>query len=264
MMNPQIFTKPYFQEGRRLSMVTCYDSTSAQIMGATDIDGILIGDSVAMVMHGFESTVHATEEMMALHTSAVARKIKNQKLIVADMPFLSTRSADAAVLTAGRLIQSGAHAVKIEGAETQKSAIQAVIEAGIPVMGHLGLTPQAHLQLGGFKLQAKGEAEQQRLLNDLQLLEQLGCFAVVLECIPEDLAQRATQATTLPTIGIGAGKDCNGQILVWQDVLGLNEEFKPRFVRRWLEGASEFKSALNGFHHSVVSCEFPNSKESFK
>src|SRR3990167_2591622 len=224
----------------KISMITCYDFTSAKIIDKTNIDCVLVGYSVSMVIHGCHDTTGATMEMMALHTSAVAKGAKN-KFIIADLPFASYRkSLSKTILAMEILIRSCAHAVKLEGATGNLNHIRHAVESGIPVMGHLGLTPQHINTLGGFKVQGKDESSQNKLLRDAQLLEEAGCFAIVLECVPAQLAKEITNTLSIPTIGIGAGSDTDGQVLVMHDMLGLQTQIQPKFLKHYLSGETIF------------------------
>ncbi|MGM0600496.1 MAG: 3-methyl-2-oxobutanoate hydroxymethyltransferase [Candidatus Rifleibacteriota bacterium] len=249
---------------RKISMITCYDSWSARIVNNSDIDMILVGDSLAMVMHGFESTLPADMNMMTLHTQATRRGAPD-KFIVSDMPFLSYRKGlSQSVEAAGNLMRAGANAIKLEGVAGNEEIIAHLVQSGIPVMGHLGLTPQSVHQFGGNKVQGKKEEQADKILDDALKLEQLGCFSLVLECIPASLAEKITREIRIPTIGIGAGKETDGQVLVMQDMLGMNNEFKPRFLRCYLEGESLFKDAFNRFADDVKAGKFPDTKESYQ
>ena len=249
---------------RKISMITCYDSWTARIVNSSNIDLILVGDSLAMVMHGFESTLPANVNMMELHTQATRRGAPD-KFIVSDMPFLSYRKGLAqTVEAAGTLMCAGANAVKLEGVRGNEEIIEHLVQSGIPVMGHLGLTPQSVNNFGGNKVQGKKDEQAEKILEDALKLEQLGCFSLVLECIPASLAEKITQNLQIPTIGIGAGKNTDGQVLVMQDMLGMNNEFKPRFLRCYLEGEKLFKDAFNRFNKDVKSGSFPDQKESYQ
>lgn len=248
---------------RKISMVTCYDSTSAQIVAASEIDCILVGDSLGMTMHGFDSTLPVTTELMALHTAAV-RRGAGSKFIVGDMPFLAHRGNIGECMEAIRKIMvAGAQAVKIEGIDGSEDTFKHIVESGVPVMGHLGLTPQSVHQFGGFKVQATSAQAQDLLLEQALKVEKAGAFALVLECVPSEIAARVTAQLKIPTIGIGAGEGCSGQVLVFQDLLGLNISFKPKFVRKYAEGFQYMLSALNHYHSDVVTGEFPTAKESY-
>jgi len=252
------------QDGRPISMVTCYDYWSAKILNKTEVNCLLVGDSLAVVMHGFDSTVHATNDMMAMHVAAVARGA-NDKFVIADMPFMScSKGLEHAMSSVQQLMQAGAEAVKIEGASHQLPLIKQIVEAGVPVMGHLGLTPQSIHNLGGHKVQAKTEQELEKLLADALALEQAGCFALVLECIPTNPGRIVSDALQIPTIGIGAGPHTNGQVLVLQDLLGTNPDFSPKFLRRYADIHGEIFGAVNQFHQEVVGQCYPSAKESYK
>lgn len=245
------------RDGEKIAMVTCYDYTSAVILNGTTVDCLLVGDSLAMTMHGFDSTLHATVEMMALHTAAVARGAKN-KFIVGDLPFLSYRkSLSQSVDAAGALMCAGAHAVKLEGVAGNADLIVHLVASGVPVMGHIGLTPQFVHQLGGYKVQGKTEAGAKRLIDEALALQEAGCFALVLECVPSDLAEDITKKLDIATIGIGAGRETDGQVLVFQDMLGLNTQFKPKFVKRYMEGASTVSEAFDAYTKDVKKGKFP-------
>uniref|UniRef100_A0A3B0JEV1 3-methyl-2-oxobutanoate hydroxymethyltransferase n=1 Tax=Wolbachia endosymbiont of Aleurodicus dispersus TaxID=1288877 RepID=A0A3B0JEV1_9RICK len=245
------------KSSERISMVTCYDYWSARIIDSTNIDAILVGDSLAMVMHGHKDTIPATVELMCIHVGAVARGTK-QKTIIADMPFLSFRkgltdSMDSVL----QVIQSGAHAIKIEGAKGNLDLISHIVQSGVPVMGHLGLTPQFVNQLGGFKVQGKQKKEVEEILQSAIELERSGCFAIVLECIPAELSEAITEKLQIPTIGIGAGPSVSGQVLVLQDMLGMNSGFNPKFLKTYLGGYQLIKNALNDFDAEVKTKKFP-------
>jgi len=248
---------------RKISMVTAYDAPSARLISGTGIDAVLVGDSVMMAVHGHADTLAATPSIMALHTAAVARG-QPGCFIVADMPFLSARKGTAYALdTAAALLRAGAHAVKIEGAGSTVPVIRELVEAGIPVMSHLGLQPQSVRGTDGYRVQAKNPSEVLELLDDAQAIEKAGAFALVLECIPSDAAKKITAKLTIPTIGIGAGPSCDGQILVWHDLLALNPAFKPRFVRHFAKNAEDTRRALDAYAQAVRSGQFPNAEESF-
>jgi 3-methyl-2-oxobutanoate hydroxymethyltransferase len=251
------------EQGKKISMVTCYDSWSAKIIADTDIDTVLVGDSLSMVMHGHATTLNASVQLMALHTAAVARVLKN-KFIVGDLPFLSCRQGlTENVRAAGALMRAGAHALKLEGAAGNLELIRHLVDSGIPIMGHLGLTPQSVFQLGGFKVQGKEQAHRIAIKKQAQDLEAAGCFSVVLECVPATLAAEITKSLDIPTIGIGAGSDCDGQVLVLQDMLGMGKDFSPKFLKKFLDGHTLIKEALNTYHSEVVSSKFPTAKESY-
>lgn len=255
--------KKYKQEGKKISLVTSYDYWSAALIEQTDVDSILVGDSLAMVSHGFTSTLPADINLMALHTAAVRRGAP-KKFIIADMPFLSHRkSLDSVLDSVGKLMQAGANAVKIEGVQGVENTISYIVESGVPVMGHLGLTPQSFNSFGGFKLQSKTEEAVEQLIKDAKKLEELGCFAIVLECIPDSAAKKVSELLSIPTIGIGAGKDTDGQVLVLQDMLGLTTGYTPKFVRKFIDGSNLIKTALNEYDEGVKSKSFPEEGESY-
>jgi 3-methyl-2-oxobutanoate hydroxymethyltransferase len=248
---------------QKISMVTCYDYTFAKIINETPIDCILVGDSLAMVMHGYETTLNADTSLMALHTRAVANGARS-KFIIGDLPFLSYRSDLKTFMDSVKdIMQAGAHAVKLEGADGNLAYIKHCVESGVPVMGHLGLTPQAIHQLGGFKVQGKEPEAFEKIYHDALALEKAGCFSIVLECVPAPLSQKISQDLKIPTIGIGAGSHTDGQVLVLQDLLGMNENFKPKFLRKYLDGAHLIRDALAHFHEDVGSQNFPLDKESY-
>lgn len=250
--------------GRRISMVTCYDASFARVLEASAVDSLLVGDSAAMVMHGHGDTLAATVELMALHTAAVRRGAPT-RFLVADLPFLSFRKGVPAALDAvAELMRAGANAVKLEGVAGHEDVITAITGSGVPVMGHLGLTPQSVHALAGFRVQGRSEDDAARILADARLLESLGCFALVLECVPSPLAARITAALAIPTIGIGAGADCDGQVLVLQDLLGLSGDFRPRFVRRYLAGAALVGDAIDRFDRDVKQGTFPAPTETYE
>ena len=249
------------REQHPIVLIAAYDALMSRIVAASEADAILVGDSVAMVVHGFPSTIHATTEMMCLHVAAVRRGAP-EALVVADMPFLSVRRGlPAAVETAGVLMQAGATAVKIEGVTGHEDVISHLVASGIPVMGHLGLTPQSVNQIGGYRLQGRAPAEAERLRAEARALEELGAFAFVLECVPEALAATITEERSIPSIGIGAGGGTSGQVLVLSDLLGFDARFQPRFARRYLEGHELALEAVNHFARDVRSTQFPAREE---
>lgn len=261
--------KKFKTENKKITMVTCYDASFARVLSQSDIDVLLVGDSSAMVMHGFDSTIHANPDLIAAHVGAVARGCrlagKESKFIVADMPFLSTRQGlEKAVETAGQFLKAGAHAIKIEGLKGNQEIIHHLVESGIPVMGHLGLTPQFVNAFGGMKVQARTSEEQGVLFQEAVAFEKLGAFSLVLECIPAPITGKITKALTIPTIGIGAGIECDGQVLVLQDLLGFNPDFKPKFLRRYANGFEVFQSAFSKFSQDVKSGQYPSPEESYE
>jgi len=248
---------------KKISMVTCYDSTFAKILNQTDIDCLLIGDSLAMVMHGHTSTLNASVEMMALHTAAVVRGAPS-KFIVADLPFLSYRKGLTENMNAVEaLMKAGAHSVKLEGAEGHLGLVHHIVQSGVPVMGHLGLTPQSIHMLGGFKVQGREKAAQEKIKQDALALQEAGCFSLVLECVPSVLAAEITKSLDIPVIGIGAGSQVDGQVLVLQDLLGLSTGFSPKFLKKYLDGLELVKDAVNEFHEDVVQVKFPEAHHSY-
>jgi 3-methyl-2-oxobutanoate hydroxymethyltransferase len=246
-----------------ITMVTCYDTWSARIISDTHVDAVLVGDSASMVMHGFDSTVHAEIDMMAYHVAAVKRGLSS-RFLVADLPFLAHRKGKRILMNSiDKLMKAGAQAVKIEGADGMLDTIEYVVKSGVPVMGHLGLTPQSHHQLGGFKLQGTESESANRIQVFSKHLENAGVFSIVLEMVPSALAKRITESMSIPTIGIGAGPFTDGQVLVLQDLLGLSKDFEPKFLRRYLDGYSQIKDALERFNQDVKNRNFPSDKESY-
>lgn len=246
-----------------ISVITCYDYWSAQIINETDIDAVLVGDSVSAVMHGFDSTVHATIEMMCMHVSAVRKGLPN-KFLIADMPFLAHKKGTKYLMNSvDKLMKCGANAVKIEGANGSLDAIKYVVDSGTPVMGHLGFTPQSINKLGGNKVQGKEERKAESLIEDAIALQEAGCFAIVLELIPAELAKKITEKIDIPTIGIGAGQHTSGQVLVLQDMLGMNNNFNPKFLKKYLDGYSLIKDAIENYNDEVKNKKFPTDRESF-
>jgi len=251
------------RDSRKISMTTCYDYWSARIVETSDIDCVLVGDSAAMVMHGHQSTLQADIAMMAFHTSAVARGLRT-KFLIADMPFLSyRRGPDATLECVAALVRAGAAALKLEGVWGHEDTITRVIGSGIPIMGHVGLTPQSVLGLGGFRVQGRDERVAEDLVAQARRLEELGCFAVVLECVPATVAAAITSALSIPTIGIGAGVDVDGQVLVLHDLLGFGGEFKPKFLKQYFDGTTHILRALNSFHSETQLRQFPSDAESY-
>jgi len=250
-------------EGRKISMITAYDAWSARLVARSSVDAILVGDSAAMVIHGHRTTLAATVALMALHTRAVAASAGG-KFLVADLPFLSFRKGVRAAMAAvGALVTSGAQAIKLEGVDGHEDVITHIVGSGVPVMGHIGLTPQSVHQLGGFRVQGREAAAAARLLRQAQALEELGCFAIVLECVPVALAARITAESTVPIIGIGAGAGTDGQILVLHDLWGVDTTHTPRFVRQYLEGERLLTDALDRYDADVKGRRFPCPEESY-
>ena len=249
----------------RIGMLTAYDYPSARIADSAGADILLVGDSLGMVVLGYPDTLSVTVEDMLHHTRAVVRGATTA-LVVGDMPYLSYHvSVEESVRNAGRFIQAGAHAVKVEGAKPSRiKTIEAILDAEIPVMGHIGLTPQSVNALGGFKLQGKNADDARRLLDEAIALERAGCFSLVLECVPSELAAMITERIAIPTIGIGAGPSCDGQVLVYHDVLGMYDGHTPKFVRKYANAAADLLQALEAYLADVRSGAFPDEeKESF-
>ncbi|MBU6154653.1 MAG: 3-methyl-2-oxobutanoate hydroxymethyltransferase [Bdellovibrionales bacterium] len=252
------------KQKEKITMITCYDASFARILSESPIEVLLIGDSSSMVMQGEDSTIQASPESMVFFTKSVANGTKGRKFLVSDMPFLSTRKGlRFAVDCAETLLKAGAHAVKIEGILGNEKLVSHLVESGIPVMGHLGLTPQFVNAFGGMKVQARSPEDQERLQAQARQFQDYGAFAVVLECIPSAIASKITNDLSIPTIGIGAGSGVDGQVLVLQDMLGFNPEFKPKFLRTYLDGKSLFIDAFHSFHEEVKSAHFPNEQESY-
>ena len=250
--------------GEKISMLTAYDFTMAKIVDTAGIDVILVGDSASNVMAGHETTLPITLDQMIYHASSVVRAIE-RALVVVDLPFGSYQSDPKEALRSSIRImkESGSHAVKLEGGNEIKDSIKKILNAGIPVMGHLGLTPQSIYKFGSYTVRAKEEQEAEKLLEDAKMLEKLGCFALVLEKIPAHLAAKVAKSISIPVIGIGAGGDVDGQVLVIHDMLGMNNEFSPRFLRRYLNLYEEMTSAIGQYVKDVKSCDFPNANEQY-
>lgn len=247
----------------KISMITCYDYSFAKIVNESNIDCILVGDSASMVMHGHPTTINASIEMMEWHTKAVSVGAPN-KFVIGDLPFLSYRkSLSENMNNVELLMKAGAEALKLEGALGNLELIKHLVESGVPVMGHLGLTPQSVHTLGGFKVQGREAASHQLIYEQSKMLEDVGCFSLVLECVPSVLAKEITTSLHIPTIGIGAGPDTDGQVLVLQDLLGFSDDFKPKFLRRFLNGKSLILQSFNNFNNSVKDLSFPNDSEKY-
>lgn len=245
----------------KITMVTCYDYTSAKIVDQSNVDCILVGDSLAMVMHGHSTTLPIDVDIMALHVQAVAKGI-SKKFIIGDLPFLSYReSVEQSMRAVKKIMQAGAHAVKLEGAIGNLALIEHIVNSGVPVMGHLGMTPQSVYQLGGFKVQGKQASQAQQIKTQAEQLQSAGCFAIVLECIPSELANTITENLQVPTIGIGSGPHTSGQVLVWQDLLGMNMDLQPKFLKKYLNGFELIKTALNNYHEEVKGVVYPDQIE---
>jgi 3-methyl-2-oxobutanoate hydroxymethyltransferase len=251
-------------ESQRITMVTAYDYTTASLLDEAGIDCLLVGDSLGMVMLGYENTLRVTMDEMIHHTKAVARATKHA-LLVGDMPFLSYHvSTEAAVLNAGRFVQEGgAQAVKLEGGSDVIDKVRAIIKAQIPVLGHLGLTPQSVNIFGGFKRQGQDLEAARQMIDDALLLQDAGVFGLILECVPDGLAKMITEKLEIPTIGIGAGVHCDGQVLVIQDLLGMFRRMRPKFVKTYMDGGDATISAVKQYIQEVQSGEFPAAQHSF-
>jgi 3-methyl-2-oxobutanoate hydroxymethyltransferase len=250
--------------GKKISMLTGYDFSLARILDDAGVDVILVGDSASNVMAGHETTLPITLDQMIYHASSVVRAVK-RALVVVDMPFGSYQgNSKEALHSAIRIMkESGAHAVKLEGGREVKESIERILSAGVPVMGHLGLTPQSIYKFGTYVVRAKEKAEAQRLIEDAAILEETGCFSIVLEKIPAVLAKEVSEKIKIPTIGIGAGRFTDGQVLVLHDMLGINKEFSPRFLRRYMNLYDDIKKAVSSYIADVKSGDFPNENEQY-
>lgn len=250
--------------GERISMITAYDYSFAKIFDAAGIDVILVGDSASNVMAGHETTLPITLDQMIYHASSVIRGT-NRSFVIVDLPFGSYQSnSKEALASAVRIMkETGAHAIKVEGGEEILESVKRILGAGVPVMGHLGLTPQSIYKFGTYTVRAREEAEAEKLKKDALLLEQAGCFGLVLEKIPADLARQVSESLHIPTIGIGAGRHCDGQVLVMHDMLGINTEFKPRFLRQYLNIHEQATSAVQAYINDVKSRNFPSESEQY-
>ena len=251
-------------DGEKISMLTSYDYTTAGIVDKSGIDVILVGDSASNIMAGHETTLPITLDQMIYHASSVIRAVE-RALVVVDLPFGTYQSdSQAALESAIRIMkESGSHAVKLEGGKEIRDSIKRIIKAGIPVMGHLGLTPQSIYKFGTYTVRAKEEKEAQQLISDAKLLEKIGCFAIVLEKIPSDLAKKVAKEVNIPIIGIGAGPDVDGQVLVVHDLIGLTNAFNPRFLRRYMNLYEDMKKAIENYVSDVKSVDFPNQNEQY-
>jgi 3-methyl-2-oxobutanoate hydroxymethyltransferase len=252
------------QRGEKISMLTAYDFTMAKIMDHAGIDVILVGDSASNVMCGHDTTVPITLDQMIYHTSCVVRGA-DRALVIGDLPFMSYQvTPKEALISAGRMMkEAGAHAVKLEGGKHVIKTVKKIVNAGIPVMGHLGLTPQSIYKFGTYKVRAQEEQEAEELIRDAKLLEEAGVFSIVLEKIPAKLAKRVTEEVSVPTIGIGAGGECDGQVLVVHDMLGMNKDFSPRFLRRYADIDSVMTDAVKNYVKDVKDKDFPNEEEQY-
>ncbi|MBS1117820.1 MAG: 3-methyl-2-oxobutanoatehydroxymethyltransferase [Deltaproteobacteria bacterium] len=252
------------QRGEKIAMLTAYDATFARLLDEAGTDVLLVGDSLGMVVQGHETTLPVTLEEIAYHCRAVVRGARRAH-VVGDMPFMSYQASyEQGVTNAGRLMKEGTcHSVKLEGGAVHAELVHRLVAAGIPVMGHIGLTPQSFHQLGGFKVQGRDVGGRERLLSDARTLEEAGVYSIVLEAIPADIAREITQSLSIPTIGIGAGTQCDGQVLVSYDALGMDETFKPRFVRRYETLGQRIKDAVAHYIEDVRTGAFPSDAESF-
>ena len=265
MKNTAVTFRQAKEKNEKLTMLTAYDYSTAKIIDESEINGILVGDSLGMVCLGYEDTLSVTMEDMIHHTKAVSRGVKNT-LVVADMPFMSYQtSVYDAVVNAGRLIKEGrAHVVKLEGGVEVCDKIETIVKASIPVMAHIGLTPQSVNAFGGFKVQGKDEEAAKKLIEAALAVEKAGAFAVVLECVPAKLAEIITKKLSIPTIGIGAGCNCDGQILVYQDMLGMYSDFTPKFVKKYENLSEKMNIAFKRYIEEVKDGVFPSEEHSFK
>lgn len=252
------------EKGEKITMLTAYDYPTAMLVDRAGIDIILVGDSLAMVVLGHESTVAVTMDEMIHHCKAVSKGAR-YPLLVGDMPFLSYQvTVQGAIANAGRFLKEGGmDVVKLEGGQEMASTVKAIVDAGIPVMGHIGLTPQSISKLGGYKVQGRDVAAARKLLDDAVALEEAGCFAIILEAIPDRVAKLITERVSIPTIGIGAGRDCDGQVLVLHDMIGLFDRFTPRFVKRYTNIFPQVIEALESYRDEVLAGTFPTDEHSF-
>jgi 3-methyl-2-oxobutanoate hydroxymethyltransferase len=252
------------QDGEKISMLTAYDASFAALLDSSGIDMILVGDSLGMVLLGYESTIPVTMEEMLHHCRAVKRGVQ-RAILVGDMPFMSYQvSQSEAITNAGRFLkEAGCDAVKLEGGTEVCDTVKAIVGAGIPVVGHIGLTPQTASQLGGYKVQGKDAESARRLLQSARDLEAAGAFSIVLECIPSQLSKMISEAVSIPTIGIGAGQFCDGQVLVTHDMVGMFEKFVPSFVKKYVNLAPQIKEAVAAYNKEVKSGDFPDQEQSF-
>lgn len=250
--------------GEKISMLTAYDYTMARIIDDAGIDVILVGDSASNVMAGYDTTVPMTLDHMIYHASCVVRGV-DRALVIADLPFMSYQvTSKEALISAGRMMkEAGVHGIKVEGGKPIVDTVRKIVEAGIPVMGHLGLTPQSIYKFGTYKVRATEDTEAETLLEDAKRLEEAGCFSIVLEKIPAKLAAKVTGELSIPTIGIGAGADCDGQVLVTHDMLGLNKEFNPRFLRRYADLHTVMTEAVKKYAEDIKKGDFPNEDEQY-
>lgn len=251
------------KQDEKIAVVTCYDAAFGKILDSTPVDAVLVGDSVGNVVLGYENTIPVTMDDMCHHVGAVARAVR-RALIVADMPFMSYHVSVAQALeNAGRLMRAGAKAVKLEGGESILPQVEALTKAGIPVMGHLGLTPQSICQLGGYKVQGRGAKAERDMIRAAKSLEEAGAFSVVLELVPRELAAEISTELVVPTIGIGAGPDCDGQVLVLHDLLGMDDDFRPKFLKRYANLGAVVRDAVTQYVTDVRAEKFPADEHSF-
>lgn len=265
MKNTVVTFREAKERGEKLTMLTAYDYSTAKLIDEAGINSILVGDSLGMVCLGHEDTLSVTMEDMIHHGKAVTRGAKNA-LVVIDMPFMSYQtSVYDAVVNAGRLVkEAGAHAVKLEGGKEIEEHIKAIVKASIPVVGHIGLTPQSVNAFGGFRVQGKDEMAAKKLIEDAKAVEEAGAFAVVLECVPSKLAELISKEISIPTIGIGAGSGCDGQVLVYQDMLGMFSDFVPKFVKKYADIGEQMKKAFEEYSREVKDGVFPEEKHGYK
>lgn len=254
--------KTFKKSGEKITCLTAYDSSFAQLFDECAVDVILVGDSLGNVIQGGENTLNVSMDDMVYHTQAAAIGIKNA-LLIADMPYQSYDNAEQALINAKRLIDAGAQMVKFEGGQEHKDAFKILHDNNIPVCGHLGLQPQSVIEMGGYKVQGKDEVSAKRIIEDALALESWGVKTLVLECVPAALAQQVSQALNIPTIGIGAGADCDGQVLVSYDMLGINTQHLPRFVKNFLKGNNDIQGAVKAFISAVKAQEFPGDEHSY-
>ncbi|PKL37727.1 MAG: 3-methyl-2-oxobutanoate hydroxymethyltransferase [Spirochaetae bacterium HGW-Spirochaetae-1] len=257
--------KKFKKEGTPISMLTCYDYAFARIMEKTDLDVILVGDSLGNVVAGYTSTIPVTMEQMIYHTEIVRRGAPS-KFLVSDLPFMSYHvSIEDSLRNAGNLMKkTGANAVKLEGGSDFRGVVEALVRASIPVMGHLGLTPQSVHKLGGYSVQGRDEEKRKMILEDAKILEEAGAFSLVLEMVPEELAKEISESISIPTIGIGAGRYCDGQVLVVNDMLGIEQEFYPKFLKKYADLSVTITNAVNDYSREVKERLFPDEKNIFK
>ena len=262
------FTVKSFQkakdEKRQISVLTAYDYSMAKILDSAGVDALLVGDSLGMVVQGHDSTISVTIDDMIYHAKAVTRAAK-RALVIVDMPFMSYHvSVEESVKNAGRLMkEGGAHAVKLEGGVEFAETIRQIVLAQIPVMGHLGLTPQSLHMFGGFKVQGKNLSQAQKIIDDAKALEDAGVFSITLECVPEELSKIISETVNIPTIGIGGGPECDGQVLVWHDVMGITQNMKPKFVKRYADLYTQMVQAVKTYKQEVEQGVFPGPEHSF-